>query len=222
MKHILTDIMGTVVHSDFLNTMRTYIEANGHAFTRAAHDEGIALLQRIQNEQRLGNFEDTVNLVVRKVYDQRAMNPEFMELLGMITNAGYESGALQAPFFDDVAPALQQWKANGKGIYVFSNGSETEQRNMFRASDAGDLSAYVDRYFSPTVIGNKKEPGSYARIGDALRQDPSTILFLSDDEKELAAADQAGMDVILIVRPGNKPITTSAYVKRNSFEDIGI
>lgn len=49
---------------------------------------------------------------------------------------------------------------------------------------------------------------SYERIAVELKEDPRGILFLSDNVKEIMAAQEAGMSALIVDRPGNADLTS--------------
>ena len=54
-------------------------------------------------------------------------------------------------------------------------------------------------------MGAKREPASYGRIAESLNRAAGEVLFVSDVTAELDAADRAGLQTVLSVRPGNPP-----------------
>src|SRR3546814_14023902 len=63
----------------------------------------------------------------------------------------------------------------------------------------GDLTPWFSGFFD-TDIGGKLEAGSYTRIAVAIGLMPRSILFLSDNPEEVAAAGRAGMQTIRLLR----------------------
>src|SRR5262245_60839372 len=124
---------------------------------------------------------------------------------GRIWREGYQTGELLGHVFDDVAPAFELWRSQGKFICIYSSGSELAQRLLFGHTTAGDLTNYIYRYFD-TTIGHKIDEDSYRRIAEELRMAAADIVFISDVVAELDAARAAGMKTILSLRPGNKPV----------------
>jgi len=111
--------------------------------------------------------------------------------------------------FDDVAPALEGWQRRGRRVTIFSSGSVLAQKLLFAHSTAGDLTPLISAYFD-TTLGPKMEAESYRRIAAAIGAPASSIAFVSDVTKELAAARATGMQALLSVRPGNTPQPDSA------------
>jgi methylthioribulose 1-phosphate dehydratase/enolase-phosphatase E1 len=131
------------------------------------------------------------------------------QLQGHMWLQGYESGELKAQVYDDVPPCLDRLRARGVRVGIYSSGSRQAQKLLFQYSDKGDLRAYLTVYFD-TKIGHKREEGSYKEIFQSLGVDsPKDILFVTDVIEEAQAAEAAGLDTVLSVRPGNKPLPES-------------
>ena len=120
-------------------------------------------------------------------------------LQGLIWKTGYETGAYQSHVYPDVLPALQRWHAKGLMLAIYSSGSVAAQQLLFGHTPHGDLNPYFSHYFD-TTVGGKKEMASYQAITKALALPPEAILFLSDMEPELEAAEEAGLQVIQLQR----------------------
>jgi len=126
-------------------------------------------------------------------------------LQGLVWQAGFENGALRAEIFEDVLPALSEWKANGLDLRIYSSGSVLAQRMFFKYTVLGDLADLFSAHYD-TTIGTKKEIASYTRIAAESQFDPNEIVFVTDVHAELIAASQAGMQVVASVRPNNIPL----------------
>ncbi len=123
-------------------------------------------------------------------------------LQGLVWEAGFRSGELQAHVFADVPPALAAWREAGLDVRVYSSGSIHAQRLFFGHTEAGDLLSYFSGHYD-TTTGPKREAASYTAIANAWGLAPAEVLFLSDITEELNAARAAGMQTALVVRPGN-------------------
>jgi enolase-phosphatase E1 len=125
-------------------------------------------------------------------------------LQGKIWRQGYEEGSLKSQIFEDVPRAFERWRERGLRISIFSSGSVLAQKLLFAHTEAGDLTTFIDGYFD-TNVGKKGEAGSYRRIAELMGLETRQILFISDVASELDAAQEAGMKVVLSIRPGNAP-----------------
>ncbi len=123
-------------------------------------------------------------------------------LQGKVWKAGYESGELKSQIFADVLPAFTAWQQQQWRICIFSSGSVLAQKLLFTYTEFGDLSDFISGWFD-TNIGAKREAESYRRIAASLQCEPREVAFISDVTAELAAAQDAGMQTFLMLRPGN-------------------
>jgi enolase-phosphatase E1 len=125
-------------------------------------------------------------------------------LQGRIWQEGYDRGELKSQVFPDVPAALRNWKSENLDVRIFSSGSVLAQKLLFAHTEHGDLTEFLRGYFD-TNIGAKTEPESYRQIANEYRLPASEVLFVSDVTLELDAAQGAGMQTLLCVRPGNLP-----------------
>ncbi len=115
---------------------------------------------------------------------------------------------------------MKRWKVTGRIVAIYSSGSVLAQKLIFKYSDQGDLSPFIDRYFD-TNTGPKRESGSYRKIAQDLAINSEDIIFVSDVYGRADAADQAGMQSALSVRAGNAVIAEShSFRTIVSFDDI--
>ncbi|XP_075534675.1 enolase-phosphatase E1-like isoform X1 [Dermacentor variabilis] len=145
-------------------------------------------------------------------------------LQGLVWKEGYATGQLRAPLYPDVVPTLSTWKSRqGLILAIYSSGSVQAQRLLFSHTTEGDVTTLLDGYFDINTAGVKTDAKSYEVISQAIRVDPSKILFLTDIVAEAQAACRAGFQVRLLVRPGNKPLSEdekAAYGHITSLEQI--
>eukprot|EP00890_Picochlorum_soloecismus_P001087 jgi/Picsp_1/197/NSC_00196-R1_enolase-phosphatase e1 len=132
---------------------------------------------------------------------------------GHIWTSGFSKGVLKAPLFSDVPSAIVGWHRQGIKTYIYSSGSRQAQRDLFGHTTVGDLRPYLQGYFD-TSSGPKVEAASYENIALSLgADDPSDILFFTDNIKEAQAADEAGWKVVVTDRPGNQPLPSDSSFK---------
>ena len=141
-------------------------------------------------------------------------------LQGKIWREGYSAGSLRSQVYPDVAPALARWRGAGLSVSIFSSGSVLAQRLLFAHTEAGDLTQFIDNYFD-TSTGKKADAESYAGIAAKLNLKPGEVLFISDVVAELAPAREAGMKIVLSIRPGNQPQELAdQYPSIQSFDEL--
>lgn len=151
--------------------------------------------------------------------DRDSKSTPLKELQGLIWAQGYERGLLAGQVFPDVAPAFGRWRDAGIPASIYSSGSALAQQLLFRYSSAGDLTPLVASYFD-TAVGGKRDAGSYTTIAARLQRPVDAVLFLSDVPAELEAARCAGMDVRLVVRPGNASVAGHGYTRVETFDEL--
>lgn len=151
--------------------------------------------------------------------DQDRKSTALKSLQGKIWEAGYLSGQLRGEVYPDVAPALARWIRQQKRVYIYSSGSVLAQKLLFGHTTEGDLTEYISGYFD-TTTGAKREPASYRSVSQQIDLPAAEILFLSDVTAELAAAQSAGLQTTLCVRPGNAEAASNWPTSVNNFNAI--
>jgi enolase-phosphatase E1 len=147
--------------------------------------------------------------------DRDRKSPPLKRIQGEIWKSGFAAGELHSELFPDVAPAFNRWKGSGIEIAIYSSGSVLAQRLVF-----GELLPFVSSFFD-TAVGPKRSVESYKRIASELGRPPSSVLFVSDVPEELNAALDAGYQILLAVRPGNRPVEgPEALDEISTFEEI--
>lgn len=218
-RQILTDIMGTAVHNDFVKDLVVYFANNGINYLARATPEALTTVDAIAKEQGFKERAEVIPFIVGQI-QSRNLRPDYMCFEGLVNAEGFASENLRAPVFEDVPRAFQRWKQNGNGIYVYSQGSADEQVAIFRTSTQGDLTKHIDGYFGTDKFGKKDQADSYKRIADSIKTSPRDIRFLSDRLEELDAADIAGYESVLVERPGNKPVPENKYRMVTTFDTL--
>lgn len=228
---ILLDIEGTTTSIDFvLETLFPYSKERIGKYVElhfdALQSEIAQLVEESGHDEKYTIPVDpaepgSVSAYLEFLIGENRKSTPLKTIQGRIWKEGYESGELLSHVFDDVPGALERWAASGKRIAIFSSGSVLAQQLLFRHTDHGDLTAHIGLYFD-TTTGPKREPASYARIADELGCPAQDVTFLSDIPEELEAAATAGMEALLVIRPGNKPVEDPGRLRAvTSFDDVG-
>lgn len=212
---VLLDIEGTTTPMSFVYDvlfpyararMSSYLRA--HASEEELRDVVATLRVEWQDDARRGEQPPDWALAdvpaaaryLDWLMDRDRKSPSLKRIQGEIWKAGFDSGELRAELFPDVAPALERWNAGGVDVAIYSSGSVLAQKLIF-----GDLLPFISAFFD-TAVGPKRSVDSYTRIAASLRRAAAAILFVSDVPEELNAALDAGYQILLAVRPGNRPI----------------
>lgn len=141
---------------------------------------------------------------VQRLMDADVKATGLKALQGLIWREGYRAGELRSHVYADVPPALRAWSAAGRDVRIYSSGSAEAQRQFFGHTEAGDLRPFLRGHYD-TTLGPKRAAQSYAAIAADMGLRPAEVVFLSDVAEELDAARAAGMEALLVVRPGNAP-----------------
>ncbi len=216
---ILLDIEGTTSSISFVaDILFPYARRHLPAFV-AAHGGAPAVKQALADTEKLaGTDADPIATLIQWIDDDVKAAP-LKSLQGLIWAKGYESGELKGHVYDDALDSLRAWKAAGIPLYIYSSGSVQAQVQLFQHNIGGDLRALFSGHFDLTT-GPKIEAESYRKIAAAIKQEPSSILFLSDNPKELDAAKAAGLRVTHVVREKTAPDARFPIV--HSFAEIAI
>ena len=236
--YILLDIEGTTTPIDFVYQVlfpfaRTRVKDYlSRQWTTDGVQEDLAGLrkeQAVDTAQGIAppvisevSVESQIESVVAYVHwlmDQDRKSTPLKSLQGRIWEEGYQSGELLSHVFEDVPPALERWFKQGKRVCIYSSGSVLAQKLLFGHTEAGDLTPLLSGYFD-TAVGAKQEVASYYRIAAELQVFPEEIVFVSDVVAELDAAQEAGLQTLLALRPCNHPQPSNAYKVVHTFAKL--
>ncbi len=217
---ILTDIEGTTSSISFVHeVLFPYAAKHLPDFVRTRQDDPAVSEQLDTVASTAGvdrqDIDGLIDALLNWIREDRK-ETSLKALQGMIWEQGYRDGTLQGHVYPDAAEYLQRWHDRGLRLFVYSSGSVEAQKLIFGFSTEGDFTPFFSGYFD-TRVGGKKEPDSYRAILDELGVEPDTVLFLSDVEAELEAAEAAGIKTAWLVREGELP-DTGRFVARNFAE----
>ncbi|KAL2100485.1 hypothetical protein ACEWY4_004879 [Coilia grayii] len=171
--------------------------------------------------------EKAIREVVESVLWQMAADRKttaLKQLQGHMWRAAYHSGKIKGEVYQDVVPAIRGWRQWGMKVFIYSSGSVEAQKLLFGYSVEGDLLDLFDGHFD-TNVGAKVESKSYERIAERIGCAPEEIMFLTDVTREAKAAEEAGLSVAVVLRPGNMELTEeerAQYTTITSFSQIGL
>jgi enolase-phosphatase E1 len=218
---VLTDIEGTTSSISFVHdVLFPYASKHLPEFVRDQHqdDSNVSNLLDTVAERAKVDRQDidaligTLQIWIREDRKETALKA----LQGMVWEQGYQKGELKGHIYPDAAEYLHRWNDRGLRLYVYSSGSVKAQKLIFGFTAEGDFTPCFSGYFD-TLVGAKREPVSYRNILDEIGVDASTVLFLSDIEAELEAAETVGMETAWLVREGELP-ETDRFVARDFAE----
>jgi len=222
MRGILLDIEGTTTPISFVyEVLFPFARARAREHLRTENLN--PLKQEYDEDVRQGQnpppWSDEPIEYVHWLMDQDRKSTALKALQGKIWLDGYNHGELRGEVFPDVPPALKRWRDEHLDVRIFSSGSELAQRLLFSTTRFGDLTAQLNGFFD-TTIGAKTARESYERIASAFQCEAPDIVFISDVTIELDAAEGAGMQTLLCIRPGNRPQPPHHHSVISDFVDL--
>lgn len=209
-KLYLFDIEGTTTDINFVHkVLFPYSETAMDDYVRAHHgDEEIKV--SIDSVRRTVREEEKKELdlagVIEKLKSwikEDRKHPALKEIQGHIWDKGYVNNHFKGHVYPDVLPLFRKIVESGSKVAIYSSGSVHAQKLIFGYSEAGDLTPFISAYFD-TKVGAKREVNSYQNIAQELRLHPKEIHFFSDIKEELKAAQDAGLQVTLVMRSGGE------------------
>jgi len=216
---VLTDIEGTTTPIAFVHrTLFPFARAHLPAFLESHAANGA--VATILSEVRAHSPErEPLETLLDWMAADAKVTP-LKELQGLIWREGYACGALHAEIYPDVAGRLWAWHADGVRLAVYSSGSVEAQKQLFAHTKAGDLTGLFGGFFD-TRIGGKREAASYHAIAAKLALPADAILFLSDVEAELDAAQTAGLRTCQLVRAEDGTVASARHTVAQDFREVG-
>ncbi|XP_055612904.1 enolase-phosphatase E1 [Uranotaenia lowii] len=225
-KSIICDIEGTTSSISFVkDVLYTYVQKHLEEYLKAHWSEDatktvVAALREQADEDKKAEVEGVVPIpaedsediipeIVKNVEWQMSSDRKvgaLKTLQGLVWAQGYKDGTIKGHVYEDVVKSLEQWTEGGRKVYVYSSGSVDAQKLLFEHSEHGDLVKYFTGYYD-TKIGAKQEKDSYAAILKNIEASAEDALFLTDVIAEAKAAKEAGLNVVVLERPGNAEIS---------------
>ena len=221
-KAIITDIEGTTTSVSFVyDVLFPYARQEMTPFILTHFNDEIVQTQIKLVSQETGKSLDDEQAIAQLLawMDEDKKITPLKTLQGLIWESGYQQGHFKGHVYEDVPRNLRRWHEQDIALYVYSSGSVQAQKLLFAHTAYDDLTGLFSGYFD-TRIGNKRDVGSYARIVEHIGFPANEILFLSDIEQELEAAELAGIKTLLLLRSGNKQ--PGKFRQASSFDQIEI
>lgn len=224
-KAVLTDIEGTTGSIAFVHdVLFPFADANLDAYVeRHAGEPHIQeILYEAAREAELA--PNDLPAILEQLHAWIASDTKITPLKtlqGYIWADGYADSEIKGHVYADAAEALHTWHDRGLCLFVYSSGSVAAQKLIFGHSIEGDLTPLFSGYFD-TTTGPKREAASYRAIAGAIGANPGDVLFLSDNEAELDAARDAGMQTVQLARESDGTVPSTRHDVARSFLDLDV
>ena len=205
MKAVILDIEGTTTDINFVHkVLFPYSREHMEAFL--SENQQTPSIKIIIDSIKKEFLEDTSSLeevlgLIKNWIDTDQKIPQLKQLQGILWEEGYKKNIYQGHIYADVVPCIENWRKQGMKIFIYSSGSVKAQKLLFQHTTEGDITDLFDGYYD-TGVGHKKEVQSYKNIIEDIDIPGSEVIFLSDIEDELNAAEQAGLNTYHVNRDG--------------------
>ncbi len=220
--HILLDIEGTTCPTSFVSdTLFPYADSHLEGFLNEnrGNNEIQSLIDEAWHEWKADHDPSSKDLL-SKAFRENSREIEnicgylqylitidrkssaLKDLQGRIWREGYEKGDISSSLYPETIEVLSKLKQQGYILAVYSSGSISAQKLLYRHTTNGDQTALFSHWFD-TRTGNKKESKSYSDISTAMNIPVEKVMFISDSCAECNAAKKTGMSVLFSLREGN-------------------
>ena len=196
----LDGYLDKMVESDLKKLVQTLLED-----LRALDDSHPAKVRISQEDPTTKNQKELASMYVRALMAHDVKATGLKSLQGKMWKDGYATGELVGHLYSDFIPMLKWCKDNNVKVCIYSSGSIAAQKLLFGHTSEGDITSYFSGHFD-TTSGSKRESASYGTIAKSLGVQTKDVIFVTDLEAEVHAADQAGMKAVVAARPGNAPL----------------
>ena len=223
---IITDIEGTTTDIKFvkevlfpfsLNNIESYILANKDNPQIINYIEDATYTIESEDHADDVDLDEVISYLKKWIVEDRK-HPALKGIQGLLWQDGYLHHGIKGHIYNDVFPMLKKWKEeDGIVLGIFSSGSVAAQKLLFGNTAIGNIN-HLFKYNFDTQIGDKISGKSYEKIRNQIGLVPYHILFLSDIEKELDAAQSVGFKTIQLTREGTIP--TKKHLNAANFMEV--
>jgi len=221
----LIDIEGTLGSIAFVrDVLFPYASERMDAYVMSHRDDPAVRDVLDQTAAESGAARDNESALLAALHDWSDRDVKvtpLKSLQGMIWLDGYKTSGLRGHLYPDAIDALQRYHGCGVALYVYSSGSVAAQKLLFGNSVAGDLLPLFSGFFD-TTVGSKRESDSYQRILDEIGLAPNETIFFSDNEAELDAAEDVGIQTVQLARPQDLTVPTTRHASVESFATVEV
>lgn len=222
---VLIDIEGTVGSIAFVrDVLFPYARDRMDAYVEKHKDEPHvrALLDEAAREASVDVHDLRAILAVLHAWAEEDLKVTVLkELQGLIWAEGFESSGIQGHLYQDAIDALYRFYDAGVKLSVYSSGSVAAQKLLFGHTVAGDLLPLFSGFYD-TTIGSKRDAKSYETITEQIGVPPNEAIFFSDNELELNAARDAGVQTVQLARPEDGTVPSAHHTSVGSFFEIDV
>jgi methionine salvage enolase-phosphatase E1 len=139
---------------------------------------------------------------VRWQIQYRKESETCLQLQRMIWQNGLESGSLKVQLFDEVPEVLKRWRSQGIRLFVLSAVPANDIKLLLSHTQFGDTSHVFERLLD-RESGDRLQSSTFQALAALLKVSAQRMLLITGAGKVAKAADQAGVECVLSLKPEN-------------------
>jgi len=209
-KAVSFDIGNTLVnYSNPLNwksmytpALRRVMEQCGLGVTDEMLGRAAAILARYNTRENPREKEVTADVVFGEILDAWDTGHAF---LGKAKAVFYSFFQADAVCYEDAPETLGRLKDRGIKIGVLTDVAYGME-NLLSLRDIAPIRKYIDLALTSVDIGYRKpNKAGYLKLLDSFRLLPPEMIYVGDEEKDIAGANNLGVVSVLVSRSGGVP-----------------
>ncbi len=221
----LIDIEGTVGSMAFVrDTLFPFANERMDAYVLEHRDEPAIREVLDQTAAEANVARDDLDALLRALHDWADRDIKvtpLKTLQGAIWVEGFKERGIRGHLYPDAIDAIHRFHDGGVALYVYSSGSVPAQKLLFGFSVAGNLLPLFSGFYD-TTIGGKRVASSYEKILGEIGIPPNETIFFSDNEAELDAAEEVGIQAVQLARPEDLTTPSTRHTSVESFTGIEV
>jgi putative hydrolase of the HAD superfamily len=178
----------------------------------------IRVLSKYNTRENPREYEVSSDRIFKEIFDVWGEPYEPYDGIIAAKNAFYGFFQADAVCFDDTVEVLD--KLTASGIHIgFLTDVAYGMDNEYALADIAPIRSYFDIGFTSVDVGFRKpNTAGYKMLLAAFHLTPSQMLYVGDEEKDIAGANDTGITSVLINRSGEERYWGQKYTIRNLCE----
>lgn len=177
-------------------------------------------------EEDTSNPDDVVRTVLEYLEWQTSRgrsNDTTQQLEGLVRRDGYERGKLKTIVYNDVLPALEEWKKMDIKVYLDTPTlSQVDANLILKSTNVGDLRTHFAGCFGndPKYMQADSD-SSYKNIFTSMKTPFEDILYITHlGQKAKQVTDKFGIECLMIDRSENRKIRSYYLVRFKNVSEL--
>ena len=176
-------------------------------------ESAVAVLSKYNTREHYREYEVTSDTIFKEIFD--AWGQDYGKL-SVAKEVFYEFFQSNAVCFDDTVSTLETLSANGF-LLGFLTDVAYGMDNEYSLNDIAEIKHYFNAGFTSVDVGFRKPNAQgFMMLLDALDIQPSQMLFVGDEEKDITGANNVGIVSVLI----NKDADTKNWGQSHTIQNL--